>query len=252
MNAERIKTFVLGRRRFIDAACRCPPALARTRRRQPPAARFDRCYQSDRLCRRRNRASAARFSGRRLCCPGHGRSRFKAGHQALALVLVEPACLWPRAQGAVSAGPRRRLALQRRADDLHRGPPLSEGAYDPLPMRIDLVPGNAEVELPPLDEPPEHQGPDAQQQPPSRAAAAARRSSTAKQPSTSIAGLVRTVETAARGNRNKALFWACRRLVERGRDTQAAARQLEAVALDIGLPLIEVRRTIESGLRGAA
>jgi hypothetical protein len=124
------------------------------------------------------------------------------------------------------------------------------GSYDPLPVRMDLVPGRPEVDLGPLAEPPKE--PEREQ--PIRDASHTARRSSHHEPSNIIAGLIRTVETGARGNRNKALYWAARRLAEHSGtiDTDEAARRLEAAAHRIGLPEKEAAATVSSGLRGAA
>jgi len=72
-----------------------------------------------------------------------------------------------------------------------------------------------------------------------------------------IEGLLRTVERAAEGQRNAALFWASCRLAERVQGGQIGAGEAERALLDAarhaGLPEIEAKATIRSALaRGVA
>jgi hypothetical protein len=114
------------------------------------------------------------------------------------------------------------------------------GAVDPLPTRIAVIPGNPEVPVPPPE----------RLKPPTRPPVVARRRSYGARGG-NISGLIRTVATAARGNRNCALYWAaCRVAEQRDIDRQAAAAELIRTALAAGLPLIEARKTVESGLQG--
>ena len=114
------------------------------------------------------------------------------------------------------------------------------GAFDPLPARIDVIPGHPEVPVPPAER---------LKPPPPQPIVVRRRSYSAR--GGDISGLIRTVATAARGNRNCALYWAaCRVAEQRDIDRQAAAAELIRTALAAGLPLIEARKTVESGLQG--
>lgn len=71
-----------------------------------------------------------------------------------------------------------------------------------------------------------------------------------------VAGLLRTVRSAAEGQRNGKLNWAAfrmRDLIDRGAISDTLARQeLVAAALDAGLPSAEAIRTITSALGAAA
>jgi len=63
-----------------------------------------------------------------------------------------------------------------------------------------------------------------------------------------VAGLHRVVAEAQSGERNAILFWAACRASEHGLDPVAASDILLAAALEAGLPDVEARRTIASGL----
>jgi hypothetical protein len=65
-----------------------------------------------------------------------------------------------------------------------------------------------------------------------------------------LAGLVRTVARATEGSRNSALYWASRRLAEYPGEKGFGAEVLIAAAVHAGLPEIEARRTVQSGLGG--
>jgi len=56
------------------------------------------------------------------------------------------------------------------------------------------------------------------------------------------------VRTAPRGERNERLFWAACRAGAAGHDGAA----LIAAGMRLGLPLIEAKRTVESGLAQGA
>jgi hypothetical protein len=64
-----------------------------------------------------------------------------------------------------------------------------------------------------------------------------------------VAGLYRVVSTASEGERNKLLYWAARRVAEHGVDKTAAVEILLAAAARAGLPELEARSTIKSGLQ---
>lgn len=66
-----------------------------------------------------------------------------------------------------------------------------------------------------------------------------------------IAGILRVVETAAEGERNARLHWAACRLAERAVPEAEALAALLPAALRVGLPAVEARRTVASGLRSA-
>jgi RepB DNA-primase from phage plasmid len=74
----------------------------------------------------------------------------------------------------------------------------------------------------------------------------------AANPSKLLEGLVRTIEQAGCGNRNRAAYWAACRAAEHGLDLQAAGDALREAALAAGLAEFEVQRTIRSGFETAA
>jgi Bifunctional DNA primase/polymerase, N-terminal len=70
-------------------------------------------------------------------------------------------------------------------------------------------------------------------------------------PSSRLAGLVRTVETARRGQRNHVLFWAgCRAAELEDADAETVTAALMAAVLTAGLGEREARRTLRSALGG--
>jgi hypothetical protein len=75
-------------------------------------------------------------------------------------------------------------------------------------------------------------------------------------PSNTLAGLARTVADARVTNRNKALYWAARRVREhadRGElDASEARVELRAAATHTGLPEHEIERTLSSALDAGA
>jgi hypothetical protein len=114
-------------------------------------------------------------------------------------------------------------------------PVFLPGAIDPLPSRLDVIPGDETVTVPSpkLLKPP-------------------RRPSlrTNREPHSNIAGLLRTVETAQPGDRSNKLYWAARRVAENAEIDHAwAAAELEAAAISTGLSAQEAAATIRSGLR---
>jgi hypothetical protein len=113
------------------------------------------------------------------------------------------------------------------------------GAVDPLPVRIAVIPGHPEVPVPPTD----------RLRASARGPVVVRRGHSRSQRGGNVSGLVHLVATAPRGNRNCALYWAaCRVAEQRHIDREAAAAALMRTALAAGLPLIEARKTVESGL----
>lgn len=62
-------------------------------------------------------------------------------------------------------------------------------------------------------------------------------------------GLIRTVATAAEGNRNGRLYWAANRMVDEGATSLAELGVLVDAAVDAGLPLREAEATAMSALR---
>jgi len=116
-------------------------------------------------------------------------------------------------------------------------PLFSAGAKDPIPQRIEVVPGESVVVMPPSGvlKPP-------------RWGRQSHRSSAG-----TATGLIRVVVQAEAGNRNRALYWASRRIAEkiaRGEMTSAQAMGLlKGAARQIGLPMREAAATIESGLK---
>ena len=117
-------------------------------------------------------------------------------------------------------------------------PIFSPGAKDPIPQRIEVVPGGI-VAMPPSGV---LRRPQRLQRRGGSSAGAA-------------AGLIRVVVQAEAGNRNSALYWASRRMAEkiaRGEMTiEEAMGLLEGAARQIGLPMGEAVATIESGLKHA-
>ena len=69
--------------------------------------------------------------------------------------------------------------------------------------------------------------------------------------SAAIEALIRTVRAAAEGERNGKLFWAAKKMRERGIDRAEADRELFDAASACGLPAVEVQRTIASAWRAA-
>jgi hypothetical protein len=115
-------------------------------------------------------------------------------------------------------------------------PQIQCGAFDPSPVRLEVVPGNDEVIVPAADRliPPKprikHQR-DNQANP------------------DSINCLARFVETAAAGNRNAALFWAACRAAEQNEGDERTATLLLEAAVNAGLSADEAAATIRSAFR---
>jgi hypothetical protein len=115
-------------------------------------------------------------------------------------------------------------------------PVFLPGSFDPLPTRIDTIPGHETVPVPaparlkPVNPP---------RLPPE------------SQVHGNISGLIRTVETATKEqNRNNALYWAACRVAENPDiNHHAAARDLVRAAIHAGLSEKEAAATVRSGLR---
>jgi hypothetical protein len=116
-------------------------------------------------------------------------------------------------------------------------PIFSPGAKDPIPERLEVVPGEAVVVPPPSGV--------------LKPSGWGRRSHRAS--AGTAAGLIGVVSQAEVGNRNRALYWASRRMAEkiaRGEMTRAQALGLlQGTASQIGLPMGEAAATVESGLK---
>jgi hypothetical protein len=65
-----------------------------------------------------------------------------------------------------------------------------------------------------------------------------------------IAGILKRLSEAPEGERNNLLYWAARRLGEKGLGTPAVAAALLPVTASLGLSDLEARRTIESATKG--
>jgi hypothetical protein len=65
-----------------------------------------------------------------------------------------------------------------------------------------------------------------------------------------IAGILKRLSEAPEGERNKLLYWAARRLGEKGLGAPAVAAALLPVTASLGLSDLEARRTIESATKG--
>jgi len=116
-------------------------------------------------------------------------------------------------------------------------PVFLPGAFDPLPKRIDAIPGQDVVSVPPPD----------QLKPPAPQSRRPRLGGG----NGNISGLIRVVANARPGNRNAILYWAgCRAAEQEGLNQNAAARDLIAAAVAAGLPTREASATVESALRG--
>jgi hypothetical protein len=108
------------------------------------------------------------------------------------------------------------------------------GAFEPLPTRIDVIPGHQTVPVPP----------------PARIKTPGRPLFRREgKPHGNISGLVAYVETAEK--RNNALYWAACRVAENpDLDRVAAAAELVEAAVRAGLSIKEATATVRSGLRG--
>jgi hypothetical protein len=114
-------------------------------------------------------------------------------------------------------------------------PIFSRGAFDPARSRLDLVPGDETVPVPPA----------ARLKPRKRPVPHSDREVRGD-----ISGLIRFVENAAIGNRSNALFWASCRLAENPDiDRTAAAHELTQAAINAGLSAKEATSTVRSALR---
>jgi hypothetical protein len=110
------------------------------------------------------------------------------------------------------------------------------GAFDPLPARIDVIPGKGQVIVPSSDRLKPRCG---------------SRRWRCGQIKSNISALVRAVTSAPEGNRNCLLYWAARRVAENSAvDLDTAVAQLQAAALQTGLPASAAAATIRSALRG--
>jgi hypothetical protein len=108
------------------------------------------------------------------------------------------------------------------------------GSFDPLTIRLDLVPGDKEVIVP---------GP-RRLLPPKRRARDA-----ADDRDDDIGRLTHFVERVPAGARNNALYWAARRAGEKHRTDTAAAAEFHNSAVRAGLSAAEAAATILSALR---
>jgi hypothetical protein len=70
-------------------------------------------------------------------------------------------------------------------------------------------------------------------------------------PDAAIAGVLRRLVGAREGERNNVVFWAARTLVRKGLGQGEVQALLVPVALDLGLPAVEIRRTIRSAIMAA-
>jgi hypothetical protein len=117
-------------------------------------------------------------------------------------------------------------------------PVFLPGAFDPLPARLDVIPGCGEVAVP---------SPERLKPPP----LAGRLASPPGQ--ADISGLVHAVANAVHGNRNALLYWAACRIAEADRvNRNGAAALLEQAAVQAGLSAAEAAATISSALRRGA
>jgi len=118
-------------------------------------------------------------------------------------------------------------------------PVFLPGAYDPLPERLAVLPGESVVAVPP----------DSMLRPPPRKINNFKRRENTD--NRAIAGLLRVVARASEGERNSSLYWATRRMAERGIAPSKAAALLEQAAAEAGLPAAEAAATVRSGLAHA-
>lgn len=109
------------------------------------------------------------------------------------------------------------------------------GSFDPLPIRIDIMPGDDEVIVP---------APSQLEPPKPR-----RRETDNQHDPADIGHLVHFVETAAAGNRNAALYWAACRAAEQHCTDNRTAKQLEDAAVQAGLSATEATATVRSAFR---
>jgi hypothetical protein len=114
-------------------------------------------------------------------------------------------------------------------------PVFRRGAFDPLPIRLDLVPGDETVPVPP----PARLKPRKRPVPPSD-----------RERRGDISGLIHFVQNAGIGNRSNALYWAGCRITENPDiDRSAAAHDLERAAIIAGLSVNEAAATVRSACR---
>jgi hypothetical protein len=110
------------------------------------------------------------------------------------------------------------------------------GTFDPLTMRLDIIPGNEEVVVPTADRIEPH-----------------RRESDVRESKgyrDDVSGLVRAVAAAPAGKRNALLYWAACRVSENSDvDQERAGAFLEEAAMRAGLTEPEAAATVRSALR---
>jgi hypothetical protein len=112
-------------------------------------------------------------------------------------------------------------------------PVFLTGAFDPLPYRLAMMPGDAEVAVPGISR--------------LRPKSSPGRLVEALEGPADVGRLVRFVETAAAGERNRRLYWAACRLAEQHIAGHGAL--LEGAAVRAGLSAIEAAATVRSALR---
>jgi hypothetical protein len=112
-------------------------------------------------------------------------------------------------------------------------PLFLSGASDPLPKRIDIIPGDEAVLVPR----------------PARLKPQPRIVERHEGGGGNIDHLVHFVAHAYDGNRNAALYWAARRAAEQECCDDHTAQMLEAAAIQAGLSPAEAAATVRSGLR---
>ena len=116
------------------------------------------------------------------------------------------------------------------------------GAFDPLLARIEMIPGDQVVMVPPPD-----------LVKPSRPCADRLTRERGDRDERALAGLIRSVARAANGTRNSMLYWASRRIAHRvamhAIDPEKVRALLEEAALQAGLSANEAAATVRSGLR---
>jgi hypothetical protein len=122
-------------------------------------------------------------------------------------------------------------------------PEFLAGAFDPLPTRLAVMPGEPTAVVPAPD----------RLKPPPRPKIDFNKSRDDDRNERAIDGLVRSVAQAGNGNRNSMLYWASRRMAEKiamhAIDPKEAHFLLEKAALQAGLSTSEAAATVRSGLR---